>query len=352
MGMSVTIGRPAQVETLWFYKNTVQIEYNDVDHVYCLVKDGQRIELESVTQVLKVVDKSDRLVPWSSKVAMEKLLRNVPTFTTKDGRSMVSGMPYEVFLTLAMDAKSAHKDKLEDAASIGKVAHSYIEAHIKHELGRIQVMPPKPEEPRAASCCNAALDWMRAHNIRWLQTERKIYSWEYEYTGTMDGLCYCDSCEDRTCCQVEFKDRLSLADWKTSNYLSDTYVLQVAAYSRAWSEEFKYEIDDRWVIRLGKEDGKFETWHLEKATEDRDFQGFITCLELTRTLRDLKARIQEAGEAKRERDRAAKREEKKAAHLLACPKSKKYKGSRRTTCIDGIMCVECERKFKERNVGA
>jgi hypothetical protein len=340
------IGKEPTYEVLWFYKNTVCVLYDDEAHIYYKNKVPQ----DSVTTVLKVYDKSDRLVPWAAKVAMEKLLRNLPVFTTADGRQMISAMPYEVFLTLAMDAKSAHKDRLDEAASVGKEAHSYIEAHIKYELGRITQMPDKPTEPRALSCCNAALDWMKAHNIRWLQTERKIYSREYEYTGTMDGLCYADSCGNRVCCHTEFKDRLSLADWKTSNYMSEVYRLQVAAYKKAWQEEFKAHIEDCWVIKLGKEDGDFQTWHIEAEDFDRDFEGYLVCLELTRTMRDLKGIIKESEDAVKEQAREAKRAEKETAKRLACPKSKTYKGSKISQCMpDGTQCAACASIYATKN---
>ena len=44
-------------------------------------------------------------------------------------------------------------------------------------------------DDRAKSCVKAALTWMRSHNVKWLKTEEKIYSKEYDYAGTfMDGL--------------------------------------------------------------------------------------------------------------------------------------------------------------------
>ena len=236
--MSVTVGKEPHYEELDFYKGEIRVLYDDDAHIYYLVKDGQRIELESVTQVLKIIDKSDMLVPWSSKVAIEKLLKNVATFTTKDGRTMVSATPYEVFLTLAMDAKSAHRDKLEDAANVGKEAHKWIESCIKKELGQLSELSPKPEEPRALSCCNAALDWMAAHQVKWLLTERKVYSRKYNYIGTLDGLCYASACTDNLCCPESFKDRITVVDWKSSNALRNEYLLQTAAYFQALMEEY------------------------------------------------------------------------------------------------------------------
>jgi hypothetical protein len=167
----------------------------------------------------------------------------------------------------------------------------------------------------------------------------------------MDGLCYADSCGNRVCCQVEFVDRLSLADWKTSNYMSEVYRLQVAAYKRAWQEEFKAHIEDCWVIKLGKEDGDFKTWHIEAEDFDRDFEGFLTTLELTRTLRDIKAAIRESEDAVKEAAKMQKRLDKEAANKISCKNVKRYKGMRPPTCNNGQPCEACIAKYNERHKG-
>ena len=351
--MSVRVGiDPSSFEEFLFYRGEIRLRYDDAAHVYLLVlPNGQLREVPSVTTVVKIVDKSDMLVPWGVKMAAEKLLANVPTYVTKAERRMVPAMPYEVFLTLVTDAKSAHKERLEDAANVGKDAHSWLQRYIQHQLG----LNPVPEpliEPRAASCTQAALDWMQQHNVRWLQTERKIYSRQYGYAGTMDGLCLADSCTNLLCCPESFKDSLSLVDWKSSNYLYLTYLFQTASYSQAVTEEFGSVIARRWLVRLGKEDGQFEVWHLGPETQDRDVEGFLACLDLSFTMKDLKARQAEAEDARKEAAREQKRLAKEAAHRIACPKSKTYKGSRRTVCIDGQMCQACEKIFLDKHPDA
>ena len=63
---------------------------------------------------------------------------------------------------------------------------------------------------------------------------------------------------------TQFKYRLSLSDCKTSNSLRVEYLLQIAAYQHAYQEETGENIEDRWVIRLGKDDAtEFDPWHTE-----------------------------------------------------------------------------------------
>lgn len=355
--MSLIVGQPtATFESLWFYKNEIELRYNDVEHIYYRVMKGRLLPQDGVTTVVKIPDKSDMLIPWGCKMMAAKLTANLPIVQTPSGRLMVSAMPYEKFFALVMDAKSAHRDRLIEAADIGKEAHGWLEQFIKHELGRIEVLPPPPTEPQALSCCTGALEWMDAHNVRWLQTERKVYSLEYGFAGTMDGLCYCDSCNDPFCCPTKFQDRLSLIDWKSSNYLYVNYCMQTAAYTAALHEEWRYKtkikmprIIDRWVIRMAKDSEApklFETWHLQEPDFDRDWAGFLTCLELTRTMRDLKGRMDDVADELKKHNRAVKKEASTAAKLKKCAKADKYQGIKGPPkCVEGMPCETCLAKY-------
>ena len=350
--MGVIIGsNPSSFESYFFYKGTVELRYDDAAHAYFLVLLDKLIEQDGVTTVVKIVDKSDMLVPWGCKMMAQDLMANISVYTAKSGVTMVPAMPLALFEATVMEAKTAHKRKLEEAADIGNDAHKWIQKYIQKQLGVIDQCPDMPIEPRAHNCCQAALRWEKRHNVRWLQTERKIYSRQYGYAGTMDGLCFADSCDDPLCCPVPFNDRLSLADWKSSNYLYLTYFMQAAAYVNAWQEEFNYQIQDRWILRLGKEDGEFDPWHLGINDQDRDFQGFLTCLELTRTMKDLKARMREIHDIRKELEQAAARAARKAELLIKCTKADKYQGIRgaRPKCVEGEACQTCLKKWLDRH---
>lgn len=74
-------------------------------------------------------------------------------------------------------------------------------------------------------------------------------------------------------------------------------------------------IEDRFIIRLGKEDGKFEPWHLNPETLTLDFETFLACLNLYRLNKEVDKRMRDQKKLKT----FYKREAKKAA------KSKKVK---------------------------
>jgi hypothetical protein len=224
-----------------FYNGEITLRYYDDEHVYYLLKDdGTEERQDGVTQSCHIIDKSGALVPWSAKMMQQKLMATIPGTKTA-GAVVMSEAELDEWVT---KGKSAHKEKLEEAGKTGHIAHNWIENYIKLLLvGEIHLAKflPRPFDPRAAQAVVAALEWMDRHNVRWIDTERKIYSRKYKYAGTLDGLALTDSCDDPKCCPELYTNHFTVVDWKTSNYLYLEYLLQTAAYENAILEEFKEE---------------------------------------------------------------------------------------------------------------
>jgi hypothetical protein len=355
-----------QMESCFFYDKTIELRFDRVDHIYYLVgpNNGELIAQDGVTTVLQIIDKSIALIPWACKMMAEKLLlKTVPVSTDVTGTKYVY-MTYDEFEKTVTAAKTAHKEKLEAAGKIGTMAHDWIEQYIKAEIAGTLVNSYYPSEERAANCCGAALKWMKEHHVRWISTETKIYSKKHGYAGTMDGLCYIDSCGNPLCCPVPFRDRFSLIDWKSSNALHIEYIIQTAAYQQAYEEEHEKLIDDRWVIRLGKDDGKFETWHFERPDYFVDWLAFSQALSLKRStesltervrmrqsgIRDakraIKVEIKAALARKKEEDKEMARKDRLANLAIKCANADKYKGTRKPNCNKGVPCLTCLDKYE------
>lgn len=343
-------------EEYTFYEGQVTLHYDPVDHVYLLLTPEGLIPQDGVTNVCHVIDKSNALVPWAVKMMSLKLFATTPMITMPDGDKYVPMMKLADYEALVIDAKKAHKEHLEDAGDIGHIAHAWIENVIKLSLAQFDGVcsqecldraDPLPENEKSRSCCHAAIDWMRAHNVLWIHTERKIYSRRYRYAGTMDGLCTVDSCSNPQCCPVPFKDRLTVADWKTSNNLYIEYLLQTAAYEQAYEEEFGVDIQDRWVIRLGKLDAVFDPWHLQAEDFPRHFQGFLNALELTRDVKFIEDQQQSRDRIIKDQKKAVAKAERDAALKLACSKADKFQGHRFPKCNDGPPCETCLKTYEQ-----
>lgn len=338
-------------ESYLFYNNTVQLRFDIKKHIYYLVTQDGLVTVDGVTNSCHIIDKSDALIAWAVKMMAQKLLATIPRDTIAPD-TFIAPMSYGEFEQHVLAAKSAHKDKLDEASNIGHLAHNWIEQCIKYELNSSQGIPyiPMPENEQARNCCRAAVAWMLGHNIRWICTERKVYSRDFKYAGTMDGLCWVDSCQDPKCCREEFKDRLSLADWKTSNDLYPEYLLQTAAYMNAYMEEFPdQQIVDRWVIRLGKEDAKFDPWHVYGSDYEEDLDAFLDTLHLSRSLEVVKDRMKERHNVAKAIIKEEKRIAKEVALAVACKRSAQYMGIRKPKCNGGNPCQTCLAKYQERH---
>lgn len=325
-----------QMESFFFYDNSVEIRFDSIEHIYYLVEElGNLTVLLNVSTVSHIVDRSEALIPWAAKMAIEKLLRIIPTHLLMTDENdpnpliMVPTMTLAEFTRYALDAKSGHKDKLEDAGEVGHIAHDWIEKYIKSVLaddqagvqGLFNTMTP---DPRSNNCVIAGLDWMKAHNVRWIATEKKCYSKQHKCSGTMDGLALVDSCQDPTCCTKQFTDHLSLIDWKTSNFLYIEFLFQTAAYQGFHTEEFPdMKIVDRWILRLGKDDGEFDPWYLPGETFEEDYEGFLACLHLKRIVKaaDERLKVQKQGV------RAAKKAQRESQREIAKAKEKADKAA-------------------------
>lgn len=259
-------------------------------HLYYLeTPDGYEL-VKGVTTVCGIIDKSNFLIPWACKMMAEKLLRTFPREDVADGiaepfQTKTAPVPWPQFVQIVDEAKKAHKEKFEDASDVGTAAHQWIEDSIKVAIefnaGIVEEMNEvRPADERAVNCGLAAHKWMLSHNVRWICTEKKIYSRKHKYAGTMDGKALVDSCSNPICCPRLFQDEKSLIDWKSSNNLRTEYLYQTASYQAADQEETGEKIDSRWVLRLGKELGDFEAWY-ERNFED-DFNTFLACLNLQR----------------------------------------------------------------------
>ena len=326
---------------------------------FLLGPNGELRPLDGVTNVLKkAVDKSPPLMVWAVRLALQRARTALLHHLGPDGCIQV----FEAELDKILEsAKKADADALEEAGTLGSQAHEWIERLIRsilaHDETRItEILSNFPDDERAESGCIAAITWMVAHKVKWLKTEFTALSLKHNACGTGDGLALVSSCSDPECCQGEpFIDRLSYIDWKTSNALYNTYLWQAAFYVAAHTEEFpNFEfgpIQDRWILRLDKEDASFDPWHAAgREAQAEDLHGFVCCLGLVRALDVTQARIDAIHDARKlvkdERKAKAKEEQMKKN----CG-NKAYKGIRKPVCNNGNPCEACLEKYADMHPG-
>jgi hypothetical protein len=335
-----------EMPSYWFYNDTVELRFDKADHIYYLVEAlGNLKPVEGVTTVCHIIDRSHSLTPWAAKKVADKLIQIIPTVELS-GEIWLQPMSLALFTQYVMEAKKAPQEEKLEAGDVGHMAHECLEKSIQFAIennaGVVEELKEIPENEQAATAAKSALAWMQAHNVRWVETESKIYSKEHGYAGTMDGLAHVDSCNDRTCCRSSFQNHLSLIDWKSSNYLYIEFLFQTASYQHAKQEESNIKIEDRWVLRLGKnedEAGKFEPWYMGPDEFEEDLNGFLACLRLTRLVQSVNDRMRDQKKIRKE----IKKEE-KALKKIAEKAEKKAEKAR----IRAEEKAEKERLAKER----
>lgn len=183
-----------------------------------------------VTTICGIKDKSNALVSWSREETARHLLNLLERGEKITEKSVVA-------------AAYASEDIKTRAADLGSKIHEWIEQFIKYNLHGIepgQEMPEMPEDANVLTGVNSFLEWVAAHDVKFLWSERLLYSLEHDYIGTGDFGAIVDG---KTC----------LCDIKTGNGMYNTVRMQTAAYAKADEEECGAKYDGRWAIRIAKE---------------------------------------------------------------------------------------------------
>lgn len=252
------------------YGGSVTIKFfPDPDHLY--FANGE--EVHGVTSMVGMKDKSKALVSWALEIYRDKLLEKFPNLTVKDIEKLMN----------------AHKDEQKESQSTGTDAHYWCENYIKAQIGLpgYKVLP-LPEDLTVRRCVMGFLEWVSEHDVKFLSSERMVYSKKHKYIGTLDIEAMVDG-------------KHCIIDLKTSNNIYNTVRLQLAAYLKADEEERGIKYDGRWVIRMAKESEeeyyarmkKKKRWgypsyksveaiYLENGISsiDNDFNVFLSCKAL------------------------------------------------------------------------
>ena len=210
------------------YKGKVEVKFygptEDKPNRHMYYVAGKR--KTGVTTFLGIVDKSNALVSWSLEEAAKHLILHLEQKKAVDEEQIVK-------------AVFAHKEIKERAADLGKTAHAWCEKYILADMGKGE-SPEMPEEKEVVTAVNGFMDWVKEHKIKFVSTEKLVYSKKYDYIGTMD-------------IEAIIKGRRYLIDLKTSNGLYNTVRMQTAAYLKADQEEGGMHYQGRWAVRLAKE---------------------------------------------------------------------------------------------------
>lgn len=240
------------------YNGKVKIRFVDPGHAYWLIeKDGKAVKpmkrLTGVTSFTgKVFDKSDTLIGWALDLTTDYLLEHMDEI--KKHKADLQAIFEE--------AKLESQRQKERAADIGKAVHAWIEAHIGGSA------PDMPEDPKVIQGVNSFINWMEENGAKFLWSERVVYSKKFGYVGTADvGL---------HLTKGPLNGKRPLGDWKVSNGLYSSVMLQTAAYQGAIIEEKPTEkFDGRLAIRICSETEDEYMARMEKKWQRKGYKSPI-----------------------------------------------------------------------------
>lgn len=221
--------------------------------------------VDGVTNVTNIVDKSRPLMNWAVKKSLKYIEGSLCPGKALD----------EVEIsTLLGEAERQPYTSKSNAANLGTMIHNWIEKYIKGQK------PDKPINASMLNAINAFLHWQKENKIKFIDSEKKIYSRKYNYAGTLDA-------------EADINGKKSVIDFKTSKGIYSEMRYQVAAYQAAREEETGEKYGERYIVRFGKTLNSKGEVDLEVAKLDeyeRDLDGFLGALKLYRREKELKYR--------------------------------------------------------------
>lgn len=207
-----------------------------------------------VTTIIGVLAKP-ALIGWAAKTAVEYLQKLTPDIEL--------GYPKETWAQWLDEAKTAHNQKRDSAATHGTDAHALVEKYIKLTIstpGFVIEEEFKPIRP--------FIEWALTNVDHFLFSERQMFNDEKFIAGTADF-------------GAVMKDGKKLiGDFKTSSgvYGID-YFLQCAGYRFLAEAEGDAPYDGCVIVRLGKKGAKDFDVHYRYTSDE---EAFMACLTLYR----------------------------------------------------------------------
>lgn len=241
------------------YDGTIELDFNETRHIFTV--NGKSVI--SVTGATSIIDKSRPLIYWAVGLAKDFLMVNLKT--------MIEDTKGDQISALIEEAVKQHSIRKQQAGDIGTQVHNWAEAFIKAKTKKDY--PEIPKDPKVYNGVSAFLKWVDEYDVKFISSERQVYSKKHKYAGIMDA-------------EAIIHKKLCVVDFKTSKGIYPEMRFQVAGYQGAVEEETGKEYTgNKWLARFDKETGEFETH--EFAEHDKDFKAFLNALELRRRLKEL-----------------------------------------------------------------
>lgn len=230
--------------------------FDEKKHVHTL--DGK--PLYGVTTVLGVIAKP-ALIQWSANMAVQYI------------KDRATDVDIDTLINVVIpEAKYAHRKKKEDAGLSGTDIHNMIEEYVKTAIDNYNGIIIEDEHENKQ--IDNFLKWAKTNEIRFVESEKHLYSEEHWVGGIADLV-------------FEWDDELFVGDIKTSSNVYPEHFLQMGAYCLMLEERGVVDETPKGfvVINLDKKGGI----KVKKSYAiEQNKKGFLSALNLYKTLETLK----------------------------------------------------------------
>jgi len=216
--------------------------------------------ITGVTTILRVVAKPF-LIGWAANMAVDYIDKHQVighyNMSTKTG-----SIEFDMgFTELLKEARTAHTRTRDKAGDIGTIVHKHCENYINGK----QFITAIPQELKMI---DHFVGWAKENKVKFLASERQVYSEKYWFAGTYDFLC-------------EIDGKIWLGDIKTSSGIYPEHFFQTAGYQICEEEMNQTKIDGHIILNL-KKDGKFNE---KRSISNKDNKtAFLSALNLYRII--------------------------------------------------------------------
>ncbi len=236
-------------------------KFDEKAHLYFL--DDK--PLTGITTILQVIggNKTGALIQWAANEAVKYIQDKILT-----GEPILDNLSEWL-----IEAKTAHRRKKEEAGQKGTDVHAEIEILIKEALltptGLVGAYRGDNEQVKHF------IKWATDNKVKFLESEKRLYSKKYWIAGTCDFICKIDG-------------KVWLGDIKTGNAIYPEHFAQCAGYQLMIEENKLYEIAGHIIVNLRK-DGTFEEKRSISLEDYKKF--FLACLDIYRVQEKIKNQI-------------------------------------------------------------
>jgi len=271
------------------YKKSIKIEFYEASHRYMVsVKKGKEwqkpFRAQGVTTFTHVIDKSQPLLYWATGLTEDFLIKII-----EDGG--------KIRIKDIQDARWQYRAKKDEAADLGTQVHLLAEEYINAKLEKKKEPHVNPAEfdDRVYRGYLAFLDWVKQHGVKFVASEKPVYSKKHKYVGTLDVIFTLKSeghkiqhvGDFKTSKFREIKKRVE-GYWKTVGIAPyQEHRFQVSAYQSADEEEIKVKYGSKWIMYFNKDDGNFTAFEIPAEEHKDDFKAFLGCLVIKRRLEEI-----------------------------------------------------------------